>query len=180
MDIFHEQIIKRKFCVRDGLIMAASMVGAVIILLLTMMIPQLFMFGIFILAGVCAAFYYITTSIDWEFEYSVTNGDFTCDKIIHRRKRKRQFSVDLHDTEEIGKYDAEKMAGKNYTAVYQVGETAKGVGGEWYFSGHFEKYGNLLIVFSPDEKTLEAIKPSLKRAVSRAAFADLPQTESKC
>ena len=84
MDIFSEQIIKRKFCAKDALIITASVIVAVIILLLTLAIPLLSMFAILILAGVCFAFYYMVTSIDWEFEYSITNHDFTCDKIKSR------------------------------------------------------------------------------------------------
>jgi hypothetical protein len=178
MDIFSEQIIKRKFCAKDALIITASVIVAVIILLLTLAIPLLSMFAILILAGVCFAFYYMVTSIDWEFEYSITNHDFTCDKIIHRRKRKRQFSVDLHETEEMGKYEEQKFTGRNFDAVYQVGKTAKGTADNWYISGHFEKYGRMLIIFSPDDRILNAIRPSLKRSVSNAAFPHVPQ--GKC
>lgn len=175
MDIFCEQIIKRKMGAKDIAIMAATVLGALVILTLVMIIPQLFMFALLILAGVCFAIYYIVTSIDWEFEYSITNGDFTCDKIIHRRKRKRQFSIDLHDVDEIGTYDAQKLAGKHFDATYQVGTTANGSSGEWYMTGHFDKYGTILVVFSPDERVQTAVKTSLKRTVSMAAFPRVPQ-----
>lgn len=175
MDIFCEQIIKRKLGAKDIAIMAATMIGALLLLTLTMMIKELFMFGLLILVGICFGIYYVVTSLDWEFEYSITNGDFTCDKIIHRRKRKRQFAIDLHDVDEIGQYDAQKLAGKHFDATYQVGTTVGGTSGEWYITGHFDKYGTILVVFSPDERVMKAVKTSLKHTVSMAAFPQVSQ-----
>ncbi|WOC31205.1 MULTISPECIES: DUF6106 family protein [Caproicibacterium] len=175
MDIFCEQIIKRKMSGKDIAIMAAAMVGALLVLTLTMMIKELIMFGLLILVGICVGLYYIITSLDWEFEYSITNGDFTCDKIIHRRKRKRQFSIDLHDVEEVGQYDAQKLAGRHFDATYQVGVTAGGAGGEWYLTGHFDKYGTALVVFSPDERVMNAVRTSLKRTVDVSALPKVQQ-----
>ncbi|MCH3972525.1 MAG: hypothetical protein LKE53_07190 [Oscillospiraceae bacterium] len=170
MDIFCEQIIKRKFGGKEAGIMLLTLVGAIAILMLTMMVSVLMYFLVFIIAGVLVGMYYIITNFDWEFEYSVTNGDFTCDKIIHRRKRKSIFSIDLHDTEEIGKYSPEKFEGKQFDYTFQVGKTAKGTDGEWYLTGRYDRYGKILIVFSPSNRVLQAIKLNLKRTVDTSAL----------
>ena len=57
MDIFCEQIIKRKMSGKDIAIMAAAMVGALLVLTLTMMIKELIMFGLLILVGICVGLY---------------------------------------------------------------------------------------------------------------------------
>ena len=178
MDIFCEEIIKRKFSAKDAGILLLCLVGAVVILLLPMIFTPLLYFFIFILAGVGFGLYYLITSIDWEFEYSITNGDFTCDKIIHRRKRKPQFSINLHDTEEIGKYDPQKFTGRKFDYVYRVGRTVGGTDGEWYLAGHYGQYGRLLGVFSPSDKVLNAIHPFIKRTVDTSALPK-PQAADK-
>lgn len=177
MDIFCEQIIKRRPSGKNVAILVGSSIGAIIILLLVMSLPVLMLVSPLILVGLCAGLYYIITSMDWEFEYSITNDDFTCDKIIHRRKRKRQFAVGLRDVEEIGKYDPQKFAGRNFDATCQVSETANGIDDAWYMTGRFQKYGNTLIVFSPDARILNAIKPSLKHSVDTSAFPAAPEKE---
>ena len=53
-----------------------------------------------VIAGSIYGIYWIASSRDLEFEYSVTNGDLTVDKIIHKRKRKRVVSFDVRNAEE--------------------------------------------------------------------------------
>jgi uncharacterized protein (DUF58 family) len=52
--------------------MLLTLVGAIAILMLTMMVSVLMYFLVFIIAGVLVGMYYIITNFDWEFEYSVT------------------------------------------------------------------------------------------------------------
>lgn len=170
MDIFVERIIKRKFGAVDALVILGVVVAGLIVLSLPLFIPQLFMFLIVLVAIVCFGAYYLIGMRLWEFEYSITNGDMTCDKIIQRRRRKRQFNIDLHDVDAMGKYDPQKFQGRQFAHTYFVGENAKGGAGEWYMTGTFEKYGSMLVVFSPDARILKAIQPALKRTVANEAF----------
>lgn len=170
MDIFVEQIIKRKFGALDALVIVGVIIAGLILLTLPLWIPQLFLYWILIVAAVCVGAYYLIGTRAWEFEYSITNGDMTCDKIIHRRRRKRMFSIDLHDVDAMGKYDPQKLQGRKFDCTYFVGEIAKGGADEWYLTGHFDKYGTMLVVFSPDERVLQAIKAGLKRNVANEAF----------
>lgn len=167
MDIFVEQIVKKKFGSKDYLIMTATVIGALLLLLLSLMfIPG---FAFLILIGLCFGVYYLITSRNLEFEYSVTNGDITIDKIINRRKRKRVISTDAHSIEEIGKFKPEVLRNKNgytqfFTSDYDDGR------GSWYFCAHDTKRGNILVVFSPEEKVLNAIKPFIPRQVAFSVF----------
>jgi hypothetical protein len=126
-------------------------------------------FSIFILAGVCFGAYFIFTSRNLEFEYSITNGDVTVDKIINRSKRKRVVSFDAHLTEEIGKYDPQKHLGKPYEKRLFVGVSDDGQDA-WYMTFRKPDFGYTLLVFNPEEKVLTAIKPFLPRQVARDAF----------
>ena len=92
MDIFVEQIVKKKFGPKDYAIVAGVVLLGLIIVVLSMM----FLYGIALIALILVGFgaYYIITSRSLEFEYSITNGDVTIDRIIYRRKRKRVISID--------------------------------------------------------------------------------------
>ncbi|QNK40919.1 DUF6106 family protein [Caproicibacter fermentans] len=167
MDIFVEQLIKKKFGIKDYLfIFGIIVLGIILVLLSVIILPPI---AILVLAGVCYGAYYLITSRSLEFEYSVTNGDITVDKIIYQRKRKRVISVDAHTVEEMGKYDAQKLREKSFASRIVASEREDG-SGAWYFCARDSKLGNVLVVFSPDEKTLTAIRPFLPRQVARDAF----------
>lgn len=167
MDIFVEQIVKKKFGAKDYAITALTVfLGLIILFLCLAFVPSILFLA---LVGVCFAIYYIVTSRNLEFEYSVTNGDLTIDKIINRRKRKRVISLDLHNVEEMGKYNAEAHKAKSYAKRYMTGQTDDGRGG-WFLSARQPQVGNVLVVFEPEEKVLKAVKPFLPRQVSVSAF----------
>lgn len=167
MDVFIEQLIKKKSGPRDYLLIAgAVLIGALVVLLSILFLLPV---AIFVLAAVCYGIYALTISRNLEFEYSVTNGDITIDKIIAKRKRKRMISVDAHAVEEIGKYDPQKLCSKDFDARIFSSETDNGTGA-WYFCARHSEKGNVLVVFSPNEKILNSIRPFLQRQVAKNAF----------
>jgi len=167
VDIFVEQLIKKKLSAKDFLLIFGVILMGILIIFLSMIyLPPL---SIFILAGVVYGAYYLITSRSVEFEYSITNGDITIDKIIYRRKRKRVISIDAHTVEEMGKYDANKYKGKTYAARIFAAETDSGENA-WSFTARHPQKGEILVVFNPNEKTLDAIRPFLPRQVAKDAF----------
>lgn len=167
MDIFIEQIIKKKFGKSDYLVFAAVLLGSCVILgIFAVCIPMLLLP---VLVGVFAADYYLITSRNLEYEYSVTNGDITIDKVISRRKRKRVISVDAHNIEEMGKFKPEIVRNKSSYKPYFASEYDDGRD-SWYFCAHTSKEGNVLVVFDPDEKVMGAMKPFIPRQVAFVVF----------
>lgn len=167
MDVFIEQIVKKKFGPKDYMIFAGIVLACVLLILLSMLfIPTLSML---VLIGVCVGAYYLISMRNLEFEYSVTNGDITIDKIINRRSRKRVISFDAHAVEKMGKYNPEEHRQKSYASKLFASATEDG-SDAWYFVGNHTQKGNVLVVFSPDEKVLKAIKTFLPRQVSIDAF----------
>lgn len=166
MDIFVEQLIKKKLNGKDFLIIAGIIAAGVILIIASTLIP---MISAIVLVGVCFGAYYLITSRNLEFEYSVTNGDITIDKIINRRNRKRVISMDAHNIDFMGRYDPKVHSGKNYAARIMVTESGDGEDA-WCFAGNHPQKGSVLVVFNPDEKVLAAIKPYLPRQVAINAF----------
>lgn len=167
MDVFVEQIIKKKFGPKDYLFfLLVLLAGMVIMCAALFYIPHFFPL---LLIVVFALAYYLISSRNLEFEYSVTNGDITIDKIINRRKRKHIISADARNIEKMGKYNPEEHKNKNYSKRIFVSINDSGQGG-WYISLRHSELGNVLVVFDPDERVLNAIKPFISRQVSMDAF----------
>lgn len=169
MDVFVEQIVKKKFDGKDYAIFVAIILGTLVLIFATLIIKILAQFSFFIGIGILAGAYFLILSRNLEFEYSVTNGDVTVDKIINRSKRKRIVSFDAHSVEEMGKYDAQKHQGKSYDSRLFTGDNAAN-SDSWYMTFHSTKTGHTLFVFTPNEKVLTAIKPFLPKQVARDAF----------
>lgn len=166
MDIFTEQLIKKNMGPKDYAIITATILGGILLIVLSMMVPSI---SFLVLIGVCFGAYYLITSRSLEFEYSVTNGNITIDKIISKRKRKRVISVEAHDIEAMGKFKPEIVKSKNGFKPVFVSQYDDGRGA-WYFCAHTTKEGNVLLVFDPDEKVLSAIKTFMPRQVAFVVF----------
>lgn len=167
MDIFVEQLIKKRMGPKDYMIIGATiLVGLVLILASLLFLPAFF---IMILLGVGFGAYYIITSRSVEFEYSVTNGDLTIDKIICQRKRKRVISIDAHTIEDMGKFRPELLKTKSSYKPYITSENDD-ARGSWYFCAHSAKEGNVLVTFDPNDKVMNALKPFVPRQVAFVAF----------
>ncbi|HEX2985835.1 MAG TPA: DUF6106 family protein [Caproiciproducens sp.] len=167
MDVFVEQIIKRKIGVKDILFDVGLLLLGIILTIASLIFLRALSF--LVLIAVCYGIYYFATSRNLEFEYSITNGDITIDKIVNRRSRKRVISIDAKEIEKMGKYNPEEHRSKRYASTLVSSETDDGKDA-WYFTGNHPKMGSVLVVFSPDEKVLTAIKPFLPRQVAIDAF----------
>lgn len=166
MDIFVEQLIRKKLDSKDYLLIAGIILAGMVLVFVSTLVPGI---SLFVFIGVCFGAYYLITSRNLEFEYSVTNGDITIDKIINRRSRKRVISMDAHNIEFMGRYDPNAHSGKSYAVRIMAAESGEGKD-TWCFSGSHPQKGMVLVVFNPNEKVLAAMKPFLPRQVANNAF----------
>lgn len=170
MDIFVEQIVKKRMESKEKLMAGGIIVAAIILSCVIFLLSGYLMaFTLVLVAGAIFGAYWLITGLNLEFEYAITNGDITVDKIIARRRRKRVVTIDAKEVDSMGKYRIADHAQKNYDqrmmAARDVNEDDA-----WYLTFHHRVHGNVLLVFSPDERTLAAIKPFLKRQVAMDAF----------
>ena len=174
MDVFVEQIVKKRNTTKDiavivGIILAALILCFVFAIILPALVPILGTLSLFLVAGTIFGAYWLISSMNLEFEYAATNGDLTVDKIIHRRKRKSVINLDSKDIETMGKYKAADHAQKRYDKRINAArdENAEDC---WYLTMRHNQFGNILLTFSPDERTLSALKPFIKRQLAAEGF----------
>jgi len=162
-DTFVEYIISKRNTPKDialkaGIIILAILLSFVIILFLSSVMPVAFLLTV----GVCYGAYYLLTGMNIEYEYSVTNGDIDIDTIIAQRKRKRLLSVNSKNFEKYGKYKREEHLNDNYQRKIFACDHIENPD-NWYFTYKDVAKGDTIVVFSPNDRVLNAIKPFLNR-----------------
>lgn len=161
MDVFCEQIVTNHKDITDIFkIVLTVLVTLIISLAFILFIPSLIGF---VLAGVVCYFaFFLISNTNYEYEYIVTNADIDIDKIIAGRKRKRLASTSLKSLTAFGKLDdrTPKFSGTIIKAGDNIMENS------YYAEFKHNKYGNVRLIFSPNEKTLSHIKPFVSRIIN--------------
>lgn len=164
MDIFVEQIVKKP---TDGKVWTVRiLIGLAMGVLLALSAIVLFVIPILGLAmafGVIWGGFRLITNSDCEYEYIVTNGEIDVDKIIAQRKRVRLITAKAPTFEAFGEYTANTPdTSADVTVVNAVGENESSAETKTYYADFkHASAGNVRLLFSPEERVVEAIKPFL-------------------
>ncbi|MBQ3162089.1 MAG: hypothetical protein IJC04_08190 [Oscillospiraceae bacterium] len=168
MDIFVEQIVKKapngKDTAKKVLIVLCTCLLAAVLAFVMMFMPAFSGVALLLLFGVMYGSYYLITGIDVEYEYIVTNGEMDIDKIIAKRKRSRLITGKVSSFEAFGKYADAPDIDSSVTIVSAVGTSLSGVETEeWYADFTHPSAGKVRLIFSAEDKVIEAIRPFLPR-----------------
>ena len=164
MDICVEQIVKKP---TDGKVWTIRiLIGLAMGVLLAL---SLFVFFIIPIIGLAMAFgifwggFRLITNSDCEYEYIVTNGEIDVDKIIAQRKRVRLITAKAPTFEAFGEYtDNTPDTDSDVTVVNAVGVNESSAETKTYYADFkHASAGNVRLIFSPEERVVEAITPFL-------------------
>lgn len=172
-DVFIERMVKKKMDGKDILII----VGLFVLSFLVIAASIMFLGGggimlvFLVVAGVCFGLYKLITMRNLEYEYSLTNGYMTVDKIVNRASRKRITSFECNEVEDIGDYqkNAERLKNRDVESRIFASEYSDGQG-SWFVIVRSQKTGKTLLVFDPDEDLQEAIKKFISPQLRFSAF----------
>ncbi len=163
MDIFLEQMIKRKRTIGDLFKVLLCVVCAFAIFWVLPVILILPMVGSILLAVCVLAIYFLyrlVCTINLEYEYTFTNGMMDVDKIINRKSRKSMVEVNIRKIEIAGKKEnstfSKYMADGGIKKIYACSQkNAEDLG----FIVFQDKDGkNKMLLFNPNEELQEAIR----------------------
>ncbi len=169
MDIFTEQLVKRKMTGLDIIKLVACIIAALVIL------PLMFMFAattwgtIFLLIG-AGLLYFIwnfSQTVSLEYEYCFTNGALDVDKVIAARRRKPVISLNARDIEVMA--DVNDRAYRNYMQNENVKKiyACSSVKDEGVYFVVFENNGDKkMLLFNPND----TIKDGFKRLNPQKVF----------
>lgn len=161
MDVFVEQMVVKPqkgkdYALKFLIALAAVVLSAFFVLILAIMafIP---------VVGIVYAAYYLISGLDCEYEYIVTNGEIDIDKIAGKRKRTRLITADARKFTAFGKLENAGKLPDKATVV----DATDGSGTAFYADFVHGKLGETRLIFSPNEKVLEAVKPFIPRMIKR-------------
>jgi len=176
MDVFVETLVKHKLSQDDRKKVVALFVTLIISsILFILVIPMLALssglayistVSMLVFAVIVFVIWRVLKSLQLEFEYIVTNFSLDIDKIIDKKKRARLISVDLKTVEEVGVYKPSAFVNSSFNHQVHAERDSNGVG-NYYLIVYHPTHKRTLIVFSPDDRMLEALESTLPRQISK-------------
>lgn len=176
MDIFCEQIVKKKKTSFEKLTVAIIWVGGYLLCMLLVFLGLRFASYLPILLLAAGFVVYFTAKIarklNLEYEYCVTNGLLDIDKIINRSDRKRMISVEINTFDRFEEFDASKPENdpKKFDSTVIAVADPDGEDPLYVATVRHPVKGRILIVFQPNEKVLKNVKQSLSHNLKARRF----------
>ncbi|MEG0615013.1 MAG: hypothetical protein RR540_04590 [Oscillospiraceae bacterium] len=165
MDVFIEQLVTKASSVKDTALKLLLGFGSVLIsialFILLGMLLGMFAVAVLLSAGCLYGAFYLISNFDVEYEYIVTNGEIDIDKVVAKRKRKRLLSAKVSSFKDFGRYSSSPDT--NTTTTFAAGSGL--IEEEFYADFTHPKYGEVRLIFSPNERVLAAIKPYLPHTI---------------
>lgn len=161
MEGIREQLVtkpmeKSDFVKKCGILTAALILAVLIELAFAAFAGGIYeIIGGIIGIGILIGGWFLAGNLNVEYEYSVVCDEMSVNKISNKRFRKNLCIVNLRSAE--GFYRGVKTL-NDATEINVCGD------GERYSIVYSDpRYGRSVVVFTPDERTLEAVKPYLPR-----------------
>ena len=169
MEQLVEQIVKRKKGPKDALIRIITILGYILIPLICIALGYIINFyfiiiAFFILMGGIYIIWYVFSSLKVEYEYTIISGSATVSKIIDKRKRKGIVKFEVSKIEELIEYDNRDFDSRLYSHIYDA--TGRSDSDKTYAATiTTEKYGRCVLLFTPNQRFLDAMRPYLSRQI---------------
>ncbi len=165
MEGIREQLVKKAFDSSDraktyGVLAGSLLLAIIVFFLITYVMGWAMVVVALIFAGaIMYGGYWLTGEFNVEYEYCFSSGELIVDKVINQRRRKPMCSVNLRSADAF--YKEPKKLPDDTTRFSAIGD-----GGEVYaIEFKDSKYGRSLLLFTPNDKMLEVIKPYLPRII---------------
>lgn len=168
MDTFFEQIVSIK---KTGKALA-GIIGiwllAFIICALLFLFPILGSLNLLLAFGVLFGAYKLSSLLNVEYEYIITNGTLDIDKITNRSSRKRVITLELPQVSRLEKFNPHILStvnSKSVTFACNPGDEAA-----YLLVAEKEGKGASYLVFAPDERLQGAIVKFIPKFIANSAF----------
>ena len=175
MDNLVEQVVKKqknaKYYINIILILLVAVMIPVTLVILALTLQQAYLIYIaFFVSLFCiyGAWFFVTAQ-SIEFEYATLGGVFRVDKIIAKRNRKNILKLNVKEIDDMFPYSDSEMSKRRFNKVYHV-SAVEDSNDNFVATFVSEAKGKCAIVFSPKEKTLNALRPHLKREIVKNIF----------
>ncbi len=172
MDTFCEQVVKRQSGIKQKLISALLISFFAVIEVLFILVycviadptVQIFFLMLtFIVAVVAVTVLIIALPRinKVEFDYSVMGNIFYIDKVINKKNRKKFVKMEINSIEDMGKIEGDNIPSARYA---RTRDCSNGNEADSYYCVYRESgKGKCLLIFSPNQKIIEGMRPYMTR-----------------
>lgn len=174
MDSFCEQVVKRsegaKPKIISALLIAIFAVLEIFFIYVYFSMPDPFWLLFTLIIAVVAV---VVLSIalprinNVEFDYSVTGNKFYIDKVVNKRSRKKHLRIDIASIEDMGVIEGDNVPNGRFVRTRDC-STGKLEGS--YYCVYRDGSSKYLLIFSPNEKVLQGMRPSLNHDLMMKLF----------
>ena len=167
MDTFFEQLITIK---KDGKALAAIIgIWFLAFIILFLLFTYLLTGLSFLLAcGILYGAYWLSSKLNVEFEYIITNVWMDIDKIINKSARTRILGFDLQKVTRLEKYNPAFLNNINKKdVVFACNPDGENV---YFMVAEKSNGGSAYLVFAPDKKIQTGIKKFAPRFLTNSVF----------
>jgi hypothetical protein len=173
MEIFIEHLVKKQKTAKTSLQKASLYFAALLLCIVAFLvcanIQAISFLGIFLVAGIIYGTWYLSKSMNLEFEYILTNGTLDVDKIIAQSRRKRLVSIDLSNIEKMAPMIEKYKSDYTNQGIKKFIDAASGdTKTEYFIKFSNDKFGISLLRFNPDDRIIKGAFHAAPRKVFEA------------
>lgn len=177
MDNLTEQVVVKKKNAKYRIRLIATIIIAVLIPLtifilgLTIPFAYLVYISLFTIPFMIYGSWFFISSQKVDYEYALLGSSLNVAKIIAKRKRKLMLQTNIREFTDLFKYDDKKMGSMKLAKVYSA--ACEEFSEENYVACfHSEARGDCALIFSPDDRFLEAMKPYLNHDIRKKVYTN--------
>lgn len=175
MDSFCEQVVSRKNTTKHhifaGALVTFFVLLEVLFILFYVVAPSPFWILINFMIGMAAAFIIakaIPRIYKVEYDYSVVGNNFYIDKVIASKKRKSYAKVEISNITELELIENDNVPNVKYAKTYDCSNGD--YEGNHYCIFHEANKGKCLMIFSPNQKIIDGMRPYMTRELVMKVF----------
>lgn len=176
-DIFIEQLVNKKRTMKDRIIFIAVILMVILIpvTFAALALKQVIMGYFFWIAFFMFCFgvwfiWFVRSHQNVEFEYQVVQDILVVSKIIAKRKRKEIMKLDVRTIDKLEKGDDPEIRKMNFVRVYDAAEQSSDDKNTTYAVYQHAALGKCALLFNPNERVLNGMKPYLKKEIVLKVF----------
>lgn len=156
MDVFVEQLVKRRRTSGDIVKIILCVLAILLVLMATPILIGIQYFGsiaLLLCVGLIYLLYNVLISVNLEYEYAFTNGALDIDKIIAARRRKRLTDLNAREIEIMAK--TSNRAYKSYAenrGIKKIYACTAPTDEDVFFVVYQKNNNKYMLIFNPDER----------------------------
>lgn len=166
-DVFNEQLVEKKGTLKDNLLKAAIIVGALLLIFICSFVKFLMAFLLPIAVVVIFGAGFLMKRLNVEYEYVFTSGELDIDKIFNRNKRKRFINIDIRKIEIMAPIDSKEHQ-RELSNYEKITDCSSGVKNNNTYAAMLVRNGKReKLIIEPNEKMLKAFKKYIPRKIKQ-------------